>query len=133
MTEEPLISQLSERLDDLAADVGEHDKTLMQMIRRGAREGAMTVPDAAQLEPARQLELVDRAASVFDRFAGGEKRLFDALVKSSLERRRHLAHLLSLPDDDREAVAFVLSLDEHQRGELTQHAEAAADDGTSDD
>jgi hypothetical protein len=131
MTEGP-IAELAARLDEIAADVGEHDKTLMAIIRRGARDGAMPVPEPGETAIERQLELVDRAGAVYEKHSSAEKRLFDALLKSSLERRRHLAYLLSLPDDDREAVAFILSLDERQRAELAQHAEKPDGDGTED-
>lgn len=119
------IANLTERLEELAADVGEHDKTLMAIIRRGARDGAIVLPDFAEATIDRRLELVDRASEMYAHLTGPEKRLFDALLKSSLERRRHLAYLLSLPDSDREAVAFIFSLDEHQRGELAQHTETS--------
>lgn len=59
MTEGP-IAELAARLDEIAADVGEHDKTLMAIIRRGARDGAVPIPDSAETDPEKQLELVDR-------------------------------------------------------------------------
>jgi hypothetical protein len=127
MTEEP-IAELATQLQELAADVGEHDKALMELIRRGARDGAIPLPDPAATTPEAQLELVDRVGEVFERLTSAERRLFEALLKSSLERRRHLAYLLSLPDAEREAVAFVFSLDEHQRGLLAKHAETTDDD-----
>lgn len=131
MTEVP-IAELAARLEEIAADVDEHDKTLMAIIRRGSRDGAIPVPEPDDTTIERQLELVDRVGAVYEKLSGAEKRLFDALLKSSLERRRHLAFLLSLPDDDREAVAFVFSLDEHQRSELAQHAETNSGAGTED-
>jgi hypothetical protein len=131
MTDGP-IADLAARLEEIAADAGEHDKTLMAIIRRGARDGAVPVPEPGETATERQLELVDRAGAVYEKLSSPERRLFDAFLKSSLERRRHLAFLLSLPDDDREAVAFVLSLDEHQRAQLARHAETTDGDGTDD-
>ncbi len=131
MTEVP-IAELAARLDEIAADVAEHDKTLMAIIRRGARDSVMPVPDPSKTAIDRQLELVDRAGALYESLTSAEKRLFDALLKLSLERRRHLAYLLSLPDDDREAVAFILSLDERRRAELAEHAKKLDGDGTED-
>lgn len=127
MAEDELLREIKERLDELGADVQEHDEALMKIIRRGARNGSVPVADAGELNLARQLELLDRAGAFFESLGGGEKRHMDALIRSSLERRRHLAFLLALDDDDREALAFVLSLDEHQRSALAAHVEVDSD------
>ena len=132
MPDEDILRELKERLDELGTDVQEHDEALMKIIRRGARNGSVPVADAGELDPGRQLELLDRAGAFFDALGGGEKKLMDALIRSSLERRRHLAFLLALDDEDREALAFVLSLDEHQRATLVERVDADGD-GRADD
>lgn len=80
MTEGP-IADLAARLDEIAADVGEHDRTLMAIIRRGARDGAIPMPEPSETAAERQLELVDRAGAAHEQLSGAEKRLFDALLE----------------------------------------------------
>jgi hypothetical protein len=126
---EQLLHELAGRLDEIVADVAEHDEALMRIIRRGARDGALPDAGVAGKSVERQLELLDTGGAFYEQLSGPEKRLFNALLRSSLERRRHLALLLSLPDEQREAIAFAFSLDEHERSALAERVETEETDG----
>ena len=117
------LDELHRRVDDelgeLRADVSEHDRTLMDLLR-GRPRWATAIGDGSELEPNELIGRIDTAATALDRVLDeGEEKLWERLLRLAPSTRVLIGKLLSIPSgDERAAIAYCLTVDDEERGQL---------------
>jgi hypothetical protein len=117
------LDELRRRVDDelgeLRADVSEHDRSLMDLLR-GRPRWATTTGDGAELEPNELIRRIDTAAATLERVLDDDEvKLWERLLRLAPSTRGLIGKLLSIPSgDERAAVAYCLTVDDDERGEL---------------
>ena len=115
---------LRRELDELRADVDEHDAALMELIR-GRPRRTDSRPDGETNVDA-ELTRLDLAATAIDRLGESEQKLWERLLKLAPSTRSLIAALLELPSgDERCALAYCLNLDGEERSALLARIVAA--------
>lgn len=122
---------LNEELTELRADVGEHDRTLMDLLR-GRPLWARASSNGTLSPQEKMLSVIDTAATALERLdaEGGEDgsrlKTWERLLKLAPATRQLIAELLCIPSgDERAALDFCIAVDDEQRREALSEIELA--------